>query len=194
MIYDIIIILLFLLCIYRGWHRGGIKAIFSFLTYLISFIIAFSCRNFLANIFLNLPFAQKINDWVISGASETFGEASQLPFISSGIANGAENLTYFVLQIISIVIIFVIVAIILSVISKILTKILKILNLGILNKILGGVIGLIKGYILIYIISLAAFALSGWWPWLAKSMIGSVLINNLQNPITLFNNIWRFFV
>ncbi|MCL2739623.1 MAG: CvpA family protein [Oscillospiraceae bacterium] len=194
MIFDIIIISLFVFITWRGWHKGGIKTVFGFLTYLVSFIIAFSCRNFFANFFMQFPFAQKINDWVTSGMNETFGEASKLPFISSGLAEGAENLTFLILQIISIIIVFVIVALVLGLVARILTKIIKVLRLGILNRVLGGIVGAAKGYILIYIITLLSFSISGWWPWLAKSMIGSLLINNLQNPITLFTNIWRFFV
>ena len=194
MLFDLIIILIFLSSVTHGWYRGGIRAIFSFLTYLISFVIAFSCRNLLATIFLNMPLGKEIGDWVSNSMGTVFDEASKLPFISSGIADGAENITYFILQVISILIIFLIVAIILSFIAKILTKIIKIIKLGFLNKILGGIIGAIKGYILIYIIALVCFVLAGWWPWLAKSMVGSYLANNLQNPITLFTNIWRLFI
>jgi len=189
MIFDIILILIFLAAIFRGWHKGGIKTLFSFLTYIISFVIAFSCRNWLAGLAMKLPFAAKISEWVNSGASAAVGEASKLPFISSGITTGANSLTYFILQIIAVIAVFIIVAIILGIIAKILTAVINFIQLGFLNRILGAVLGALNGYIIIYIFSLIFFAISGWFPWIAKIMIGSHFANNLPNPINLIGNI-----
>ena len=194
MIFDILIILIFLLAIFRGWHKGGIKTLFSFLTYIISFAIAYSCRNWMATWAMKLPFAAKISEWVNSGASTAVGEASKLPFISGGIASGADSLTYFIMQIISVIVIFIIVALILGIIAKILTKVINFIQLGFLNRILGAILGAFKGYIIVYIFSLIFFAISGWFPWLANIIIGSHFANNLPNPISLIGNlIGRFF-
>ena len=190
MIFDIIIILIFITSIWRGWKRGGIKSIFSFLTFIISFAIAFGCRNWIATWAMKLPFAAKISEWASNGASAAVGEASKLPIISSGISSGAENLTYLILQIISIIVVFLIVSIVLGFVAKLLTKIIKFVHLGFLNRILGAIVGALSGYIIIYIITLIAFALSGWIPAIAHSMNGSMIVNKLPNPITLLGNIF----
>ena len=189
MIYDLILLLLFLAAIFRGWHKGGIKTLFSLLTYIISFAIAFGCRNIIANWAMKLPFAAKISEWVNSGASAAVGEASKLPFISGGITTGANSLTYFILQIISVIAVFIIVAIILGIIAKILTAVINFIRLGFLNRILGAVLGAVNGYIIIYIFTLIFFAISGWFPWIAKIMVGSHFANNLPNPISLIGNL-----
>ena len=194
MIYDIVIILLFLLSISRGIHRGGIKSIFGVLTFIISFAIAFGCRNFLANWALKLPFAEKIATWAEYGASTVVGEASKLPFISGGIESGATTLTYFILQVISIITVFLIVAIILGFLAKALTAIVRFIQLGFVNRILGGILGALSGYIIIYIITLICFALSGLVPGIATALIGSNLAHNLINPITLIGNIINLFI
>ena len=190
MIFDIIIILIFLAAIWRGWHRGGIKAIFSLLTYILSFAIAFGCRNFITDWAMKLPFATKISAWASSGASAAIGEASKLPIISDGITSGAGNLTYLILQILSIIIVFFIVSIILGLIAKLLTKIIKFVHLGFVNRILGGAIGIINGYILAYIITLIAFAISSFIPGLAHNLNASYFAHHLPNPITLLRNIF----
>jgi len=190
MIFDIIIILIFLSAIWRGWKKGGIKTVFSLLTFIISFAIAFGCRNFLATWAMKLPFATKISEWASNGASSAVGEISKLPIISSGISNGANGLTYLILQILSIIVIFVIVSVVLGIVAKILTKIIKFVHLGFVNRILGGLLGIINGYIFAYIVTLIAFALSGWIPGIAHSLNASYFANHLPNPITLLSNIF----
>ena len=190
MIFDIIIALIFLSAIWHGWRKGGITAIFGLLTFIISFAVAFGFRNIITDWAMKLPFAAKISEWAASGASSAVGQASKLPIISNGITSGAENLTHIILQILSIIVVFLIVSIILGIIAKILTKIIKFIHLGFVNRILGAVVGILNGYIFAYIITLIAFAISGWLPIIAQSLNVSYFAHHLPNPITLVSNIF----
>lgn len=129
---NIIIILIFLADIRKGYKKGLIQSIIQFITSVITFILAY---------FLKTPLS-------------TFLYTNYHFFELEGIFEGMTSINILIYESISFVILFVTISIILSIISKLLKldeKITKLITLtGIFNKLLGSILGALKSIIILY--------------------------------------------
>ena len=131
-IFDIGIILLFIMFIIVGLKRGVIKEAVSFVAIILVFVLSFSLKGIIGNILCVL-----------------------LPFLS---LDGFVTLNIFFYQLLAFILVFCVLLFIYEFSLKISKFLQKIVNLTIIlwlpSKILGGVVSFLKGYIILYIVFL----------------------------------------
>ena len=131
---DILCILAIGIFTYLGWKRGIIRSAVSLFGLCIVTIIAWSCKEILANFFIdNFPF-----------------------FNFSGIYNGISSINILIYNVLAFIILFVILYCILNILinlSKLIEKLLKItIILAIPSKILGALLGFIEGVFTVFLV------------------------------------------
>jgi len=131
-IFDIGIILLFIMFFIVGLKRGVIKEAVSFVAIILVFVLSFSLKGIIGNILCVL-----------------------LPFLS---LDGFVTLNIFFYQLLAFILVFCVLLFIYEFSLKISKFLQKIVNLTIIlwlpSKILGGVVSFLKGYVILYIVFL----------------------------------------
>lgn len=192
MLLDVILIIIFLFCVWRGWHKGLITTVFSIVKFALPLIIAIFFRTPLTNWAMTLPLADKVSIAVASRASELTNGATDLSLVSAATAGSVHAITYSIMQAISILAVFLLTSIICFIISRFLTVIANTLKLKPVNKIGGLVFGAIKGYLVVYVVALLALAAVGLFPSFGTVTLNSFLIKSLPNPLELIYRISSF--
>lgn len=131
-IFDIGIILLFIMFFIVGLKRGVIKEAVSLVAIILVFVLSFSLKGIIGNILCVL-----------------------LPFLS---LDGFVTLNIFFYQLLAFILVFCVLLFIYEFSLKISKFLQKIVNLTIIlwlpSKILGGVVSFLKGYVILYIVFL----------------------------------------
>ena len=179
---DLIIILVALLHIRKGWKKGGLAAIFNIAIYIIAIGGAFALKEVITNIAMRTSLAT----WVRGHVTKSTPDVANIPFIGEAVVNTAENVTRTIVMILSVLILFVILIIIFKLILRILLSLLKSIRLLGANKLLGAIIAVIPAYITIYVIVILATVLSPVLPWVNSLASKSILIHFIPDPITIF--------
>lgn len=129
-IFDIGIILLFIMFIIVGLKRGVIKETVSLLAIVLVFVLSFALKGLLGDVFCTI-----------------------LPFLSFG---GMVTLNIIIYQLLAFLIVFSLLLCIYELSIKISKFLQKLVNVTIIlwlpSKILGGVVSFIKGYLIIFVV------------------------------------------
>ncbi|MBQ6323923.1 MAG: CvpA family protein [Bacilli bacterium] len=131
-IFDIGIILLLVMFFIVGFKHGVIRELVSLLGIIIVFVLAYTFKGVLGNLFCTI-----------------------LPFFKfTGVISGLTTINILFYQTIAFIITFSILLLIYSLLLKISKVLQKIVNLTIIlilpSKILGGIVSLVKGYIVLF--------------------------------------------
>ena len=129
-IFDVGIILIFLMFLVVGIKRGVIKEAVSLIAIILVFILSFALKGIVGNIFCML-----------------------LPFFEW---DGFVTLNIFFYQVLAFIVVFIIMLTLYEASLRISKVLQKIVNLTIIlwlpSKILGGIVSFIKGYLILYIV------------------------------------------
>ncbi|WP_461246617.1 CvpA family protein [Treponema sp. R6D11] len=183
MILDIILIVIFLGCVTRGWHKGGIASILKLLSIVISFALVFFFRDAITDIAMKTPLGNLVKGKVAGSANAYLTH----PLFGGIIAQGAKNISRVVVMVVAMVISFFVLWFALSFVAKILTGVLGFLKLGVFNKTVGALFGAANGYICVYVTMLITMALSPIVSWIHGLTSSSSLINIIPSPLALFS-------
>lgn len=192
MLLDVILIIIFLFCIWRGWHKGLISTVFSIIKFALPLIIAIFFRTPLTNWAMTLPLAEKVSIAVASRASDLTNGATDLSLVSAATTSSVHAITYSIMQAISILAVFLLTSIICLILSRFLTIMANTLKLKAINKLGGIAFGAIKGYLVVYVTALLALAAVGLFPGFGTITLNSYFIKNLPNPLELIYKISSF--
>jgi len=185
LVFDLILVLIFVFLLWRGWRKGLIRMALNLACLIVALFITFFARDAITNLAMRLPFAERLTERVQEGVDTVTYGIANLPFVSGAIDTVVYSAAFIIMQIIVMVIVFAIATLLLGLLARLLQRLLSIVKLGFLDRSIGLVLGGLKGYIIVYFVTLGAFALSIFWPWLARTMLGSALAGNLINPLAL---------
>jgi len=192
MVLDIILILVFILTVWRGFRKGFISAILKFACFIVAGLLCYFFRDTIGDFAMKLPLATRIGEMVKNALINNAGKISEIPFIGEGLINTAESITRIIVTIIACLVIFIILVVIFNLLAKLLRKILKAIKLGFLDDILGGVLGAVNGYIIVYVIILAMTALAPISSMAYNAITKSMLVYFIPNPIELWVMLTNF--
>lgn len=157
-IFDIGIILMFIMFFITGWKNGIIKESISFIGMIIVFIISFMLKGVIGNLLCYL-----------------------LPFIKfGGYIKGFTVLNIFLYQAIGFFLVFSLLLCLFRIILKVSKVLQKVVNYTIVllipSKIIGGIIGLIEGWIILFMILVVLMLpLKGENVFTESKMVNSIL-------------------
>lgn len=212
-IVDILIVIIILLGVLEGLFRGFIVVAMSFLSYIISLLVAKMFYPKLSNFMMNSTdlfgdIKKGIDTWIVDlsqniGADQIVNNM-KLPDVIKASSNTqiqesvnqqtnivSTGITGLFFNIVSIVLIFIAVKFLLFIIMKLLDSVAQIPILKELNKLVGIFVGGVKGIFLVYVAFLLITPIITFAP--DGNLATAVLESNL-GPMFYYNNIlWNFF-
>ena len=193
MIFDLILVLIFLSSVLLGWRKGLIKSILNLFGTLISFGIAYLLWSNVAGVVSKTAIGRSISDFAnkIVDGLDLAKFVSSLPIpkaLVSMVTAGAEEalppvLAQFFVSGISMLIVFVSVMIILRIAAFVLVTIFKLPVLNFFNKIGGILIGALSGWLWCYLFIMLSTFLIPFVPPLQMFMKGSALLGVFSKPL-----------
>ena len=201
-IIDIVIVVIFLLCIFDGFRKGLVGMLFSIASFVIAIILSFALFSPIANVIKeNTELDENIKSTIItnfsSESTSTENNSEDLPSViinyiekttndikNEGVETVAVSISDTCINGLSFIAIFVVARFILFIISKFVNFIAELPIIKQVNKSGGIIIGIIKGLLVIYIILAIlsfvapAFGSSPLYAMINESSIGSFMYNN----------------
>lgn len=160
MLFDVLMIASFVICVFIGAKKGFAKTLMGFLSYIVSIIIGFLFFDDFKAFLFDYDATRKIIDNFSSGVEkvvESYITTEDLPaFIESSVRNVSENMSAAVSLLIiesAIAILFVVMLIAaVKLVSFLATKIVKLPVLKQFDRFIGGLVGALNGVVVCYII------------------------------------------
>lgn len=167
---SLILIAVFIFCIFWGWKKGFVKALSGFLTYILSFILANALDDLVAPLIRKIPF---ISNMITEGAAD-IGLTADMTFLdkmntimkffaNDMISNGNAEATQSVVKnyvaeilisVIAFVAVFVVSVIVLKILFRVFDSLIKkIPVVKQANGLLGAIVGLFNGFVWTWVIS-----------------------------------------
>lgn len=171
LVVDIVVILLILLCVYKGYKEGLIGIIFSIVTFFLAGVLALVLMNPVADLVVkNTEIDEKIENVIVENftsdkeENEKAEESEKLPDVilnyideytenakNATVELAAENLSLLTIKILSFIVIYIVAKIILRILNSILDLVGKLPVIKQFNKLGGTLGGAIKGLLIVYV-------------------------------------------
>ncbi len=170
----IIVIIIFLIAIFRGWRRGLLRLLFSLVS-IVVLIWLFSALNPYISSFIKEHTG--LYEWIEERCTQRIGDqfSSGLSFLTDSVASTTAD---WILKGIIFLVTFIIALIIVMIIFRLLKLVNKVPILGKVNKILGLVGGAVEGYIVVCLVMLLVSLISG-------TELGGTLAENIESNALL---------
>ena len=210
---DLIVIILILFAIFKGYKKGFVKTGFGLVSFFIAIFITFMfykpvmsiikektefetwLTEYLYSMNLNEIFEENVSGDVIAKTESGEKYINNLPEIvvdmigldtikEDAKATIVEKIVEFTLKLLAIIIVYIVTKIILSIIVMLLNSVAQLPILKQFNELLGLVLGGILGLIRVYIICAIITLISS----ISSSMILTEMINNSLFAHTFYNN------
>ncbi len=160
MLFDVLMIASFVICVFIGAKKGFAKTLMGFLSYIVSIIIGILFFDDFKAFLFDYDATRKIIDNFSSGVEnvvESYITTEDLPaFIESSVRNVSENMSAAVSSLIiesAIAILFIVMLIAaVKLVSFLATKIVKLPVLKQFDRFIGGLVGALNGVVVCYII------------------------------------------
>ncbi len=166
----IIVIVIFLFAIFRGWRRGLLRLLFSLVS-IIVLIALFSWLNPYISSFLkdHTGIYERIETWCAGTIGDQLG--SGLGFLTDSVAEVAAD---WIFKGACFLITFILALIIVLIILRVLGLVNKVPVVGKVNRVLGLVGGAVEGYFVICLVLLFVSLIAG-------TEIGGTLMENIES-------------
>ncbi len=166
----IIVVIIFLIAIFRGWRRGLLRLLFSLVS-IIVLIALFSALNPYISTFLkdHTGLYARIEEWCAGMFEERIGTG--LGFFTNTAADVAAD---WILKGMSFLITFLIALIVVLIILRLLGLVNKVPVVGKINRVLGLVGGAVEGYLVVCLVMLFVSLISG-------TELGGTLAENIES-------------
>ena len=202
-IVGIIIVLVILIFIIRGWKIGLVKAVFDLLSFFIVGILTWIMYPGLAKLIISTPIYDFIHNWIITTLNSNDILTKSIPeffmelpvFIKDSIVisskqafhsminSTADALTILAINVISIILLFVALSLLALLIKKMGKFINKIIIVGPINMILGAFFGFLQGVFICYLVIMifSYFPTTKAYDFIARDMEKSYVCDLMYN-------------
>ncbi|MDR0930232.1 MAG: CvpA family protein [Clostridiales bacterium] len=184
---DIILILFFILFLFKGYRRGFIAMLLNFASLIVAILSAYLFHGVVADKFmasgLGISLEQKVAAVMQGSDPSKFQTLLPTEQITQSLSH---TIAYGIANALSMVLIFLVVLIIAKIVCIFLNFAIKTIRLGFINKLAGVLLGGVNGYIAIYVVIMLLAAISPFNTWLANGMNNSIVVKIIPNPFDLF--------
>ena len=179
-IFDAVVIAIFVICISMAMKKGFIKASSTILSIVLTFLLMFlfqdTISTYIKNSDMGLAIQQRVTSAITKDVEEQNPQMSDselsksiglpkfimniIPNVSDKIENAknqivqktSENITASLINVLSIIILYIIIRLFLFILIKLLDNLFKLPGLKTVNKLSGAVIGIINALFVVYIL------------------------------------------
>ncbi len=185
LVYDILAVMIILVCIFATIHRGFIAAIIGFITLAVSMFLSYMVSGWLAPMVYNKWFMESVHEKLSSGETGVF--AGFLSLVEGAGFAQIDETGIAVVRFFMIIFFFVLFFLLLRFLTKAFRKVNKVPILGPINKALGAVLGLVIG---VFVCLVAATVIALYID--ASGNVNSVLNTAVIDSTYVFKPIYRF--
>ena len=180
--FDIILILIILFTIWRGWKRGAIMTLLKLFSYILALVIVFFARNPITDFAMNTGLA----GFVRSNLVKENADLPKLPFVGDIVTSMAEGAVRIIVMFIAMAIVFIIILVLFHLLLRLLNRVLAFLKIGGVDKFLGAILAVFPAYIVAYVAILLTTATSPISAWAHHAVETSTLMAVIPTPLGIF--------